>query len=703
MNKTTILLLLCFFSILSTSLQAQWEKANGLPGGRVQNFLNYGDTVLTQVGDLLYFSANEGVSWSLVEIPSGKQLSFAATNGHSIIGKSYSRLLQVESYFRTDDFFQTLHPVALPDTLDVVQIVMAGSYIYLSDGHHLYRSDNDGGSWGKMPGIFKDEILTDGLRLTTTNPPNIIQSTDGGLSWDTLLVYQGNVEIMLQQDSHLFVFSQNTTNMCYYSSDYGQNWQQYTGVGFDLAFGGFEIHNGSVYGFDAETLIKTSDFGQTWTVIEFPQTYYSPAFCGISTGNTLLIGGLINLESASLYRSTDNAISWQAAASGIKASSGRLHTTENELYAVGSAGLFQLGDDDQNWAEVNLNYFPWTYPRVTLYDGIKTGNNWLISDWGKPWVSADGGNIWQESEGLSNFANVESFMLLEDKVIAKCYGFAPGNTYQISTDHGYSFGPINSLMQQFQVQILSLDVDRDKVYVSASDKNIYRSDDGCTSWTLHASPALADSLGAIWFSGLDMLVRDDVFFIFNSYLPVKMIFSKDAGQNWQYFNLDNAGFPWGIRPINDLMYVGNSLLAASETGIYISKNDGTDWTSWNEGFPYRNVYDLEIHGGYLWAATNNAGIWKRPLADVGVKSEPDIASDFKLTIFPNPASQLVHIETAEPAGEIFLQDAMGKIVAQQFIKDAKVEFSVESLPSGLYQVIFIGEKMTQYGSLVVVR
>lgn len=704
MNKTIYLLLLCFCSYFSIPLQAQWQKTNGLPGGRVDYFLNYGDTVLTKVGDLLYFSADEGESWSLVQIPPDNIIDVSASDGHTIIGYSSDPLLQVKGFFRTDDFFQTLHPVTFLDTVSKLQIFFAGGYIYTSDYHYLYRSNNDGGSWEKMPGTFPNKILVDGQILTTTSAPNVIQSTDGGFTWDTLLQYQGNVKLALQDKNQLFVFTQTATSKCYFSADYGQTWQEYSGTVFDLPFGGFEAHQGSVYGFDAEKLIKTSDYGQTWTEVQFPQSYYSPAYCGITTGNTLLIGGLFDLESASIYRSTDDATSWQVAANGITASGGTLHSIGNTLYAPDNGGLFQLDPDGLNWTEINLHYFPPNYPAVTLFDFIKTGNNWLLSDWGKPWVSLDGGNTWQQSTPVSSDNRIETFIPIADKIIGKGSSFVPGSHfYRISEDNGVYFGTIQSLAQQFQTQIISMDVDQGKAYAFASDKKIYRSDDGCITWVLHAAPALADSLGAVFYSGLEIMVRGDVFFIFNSFQPVKMLYSKNAGQNWQYFELDAANFLWGTRGINDLQYIGNTLVAASEKGFFVSQDDGTSWTSWNEGFPYRNPYSLEIHDGFLWAATRDAGIWKRPLAEVGVKNLPDLTSDLMLLVFPNPASRQVRVETQGQAGLLVLHDATGRVVLRKSINGDDSEFSVERLPPGLYQVVFLGEKTTLHSSLVVQR
>ncbi len=702
MRKILYLVSFCICTLFTNPLQAQWTKTNGLPGGTVFYFLNYGDTVLAKVGELLYFSSNEGQLWSPVQTPFQGELSVNATDGKNILVSRFPYSSQLQNIFRTDDFFQTLHPIALSDTISANQAFLADGYIYYSDMHHFYRTNDDGDSWEKIPVPYHyHKIMVGEQRLTMVNHPNIVQSTDGGFTWDTLLQFQGNVIGSLLHESQMFVFMQYDTSGCYFSNDYGQTWQHFIGKGFNQIYG-FEWHNGSVYGFHAQNLIKSSNFGQTWTEVLFPQSYYSPAYCGISTGNTLLVGGILSIESASLYRSTDDAISWNPAATGIVASAGNLHSIDGELYAPSVGGLFQLDPDEFNWTELNLNFSPPTYYPARLYDFTKTGGNWLISDRARPWVSLDGGSTWQESS-ISSASNIESFIPLGEKVIGKGSGFAPGATsYFISHDHGISFKSIQSLSQQYQVQIAALDVDQGIIFVLASDKKIYRSSDGCDTWELHPIPPGALDILPATFS-LKMFVREAVIIVYSSYSDI-MHLSQDSGQSWQSFDPNLAGFPWGTRPINDLLYIGNSLVAATENGFFISQNDGTDWADWNDGFSYRNVHNLEIHDGFIWGATFYAGIWKRPLSEVGLDEITlSVFSGQPIVFSPNPANQSVLVSTGGEVGKLSLYDANGRIVLNQDIGYSGAEISVKGFPQGIYQAIFKGEKTLRKNQLVVQR
>jgi photosystem II stability/assembly factor-like uncharacterized protein len=703
MHKVIYLFTLCLSSAFPISLHAQWTKANGLPGGRVNYFLNYGDTALTQVGDILYFSDNEGQSWLPVLSPLQGSLSPSVTDGKTIIGSEYDPSSQQYTSYRTDDFFQTFHPITLLDTVEVSNFFLKDGYIYCSDNRNLYRTNNDGSNWEKIPVPFHYlPLMVDEQRLTMVNLSFISQSMDGGFTWDTLLQFQGNVIQTLQHDSQIYLFMQNPANGCYFSGDYGQTWQNFVGTGFDQVYG-FEWHKGSVYGFDAKNLIKTSDSGQTWTEILFPPSYYSPAFCGISTGNTLLIGGLPSVESAALYRSTDDAISWQAANSGIEASAGYLHSMEGSLYAPSVSGLFQLGINGLNWTELNLNFSPPTFYPPSFYDFAISNNHWLLSDRGKPWVSSDNGNSW-ETSFVSNNYNISSYTLLGDKVIGKANSFTPGNVYLISDDHGLSFHPIYALQTQFQTNVVAIDVDQGTAFALGQDKKIYHSIDQGDTWILHSSPDIIDSLGLIGpWGGIEIFVRRSVIIVYSMY-GFSMIVSRDAGQTWEFISSPLDGYPWGIRPMFDLLYIGNTLIAATENGFYSSQNDGIDWNEWNDGFPYDYAFDLEIHDGFIWGATHYAGIWKRPLTEVGLDELTQSAFSGQPIVFsPNPANQSVHVSTSGEAGKLSFYDANGRIVLLQDVGYSGNEISVQRLPQGLYQVIFVGEKTTQQGSLVVQR
>ncbi|MFN0173958.1 MAG: HYR domain-containing protein [Saprospiraceae bacterium] len=79
----------------------------------------------------------------------------------------------------------------------------------------------------------------------------------------------------------------------------------------------------------------------------------------------------------------------------------------------------------------------------------------------------------------------------------------------------------------------------------------------------------------------------------------------------------------------------------------------------------------------------------------------EIGSAGSLFVYPNPASQIVQVETGGQSGELILLDATGRLVLRQKTDAQNLEFSVAEFPNGLYQAIFSSEKSVLYGSLVV--
>jgi len=619
MRKTLPALLPFFFSFFSFYvLQAQWAKTNGLPGGQIGGFLSYGDTVLVNAGDEIYFSANHGQTWIPLPNSTGISLYQSDADGYNILARRYDPITGYR-LLRTDDFGQNWHPIASVDTMLFYESFLAGGYIYGSDYHGLYRTDNDGATWEYVTPRQISDIQFDGQHITGSSYPTILQSSDGGFSWDTLLQTTTGVTGLLQHENHLFAFMQNAQNGCYASDDYGQTWQQYTGVGFSQ-INEFLWHNGAIYGIYFNKIVKSSNLGQTWETISAPFINNNNIYSGISTGNAILVGGLDYNETPDIRRSTDEGGSWFPADFGILAASGKLRAIDNSLYAASPGGLFELDADGTNWTKLNYDFTPSPYSYGGFTDYIRSGDNLLFCKDGLPYVTLDGGVTWYESFVPEQFSGNGIFDLepLGDKVLGLGTNFDFGQFY-ISDNNGLTFLSLQSLYDQYQTSITLMDVDQGKVYALGYNYQIYRSDDGCNTWMLHGNQIPLDSIGQWGFYGSRLFVRGNVMVLVPDYYVKKMLYSKDSGQTWTLINLATAGLPFGDAVFTDLLYIGNNLIAATKNGIFRSENDGTDWIDWNDGFVHSSVTNLEVHDGFLWASTEGSGIWKRSLTELGMK------------------------------------------------------------------------------------
>jgi hypothetical protein len=88
-----------------------------------------------------------------------------------------------------------------------------------------------------------------------------------------------------------------------------------------------------------------------------------------------------------------------------------------------------------------------------------------------------------------------------------------------------------------------------------------------------------------------------------------------------------------------------SLFAATDGGVFLSKNSGETWTSISTGLPSFTVYAVtvapdDLGNQYLLAGTAGRGVWKRSLSEV-ITSLPiassTVPSEFALAQnYPNP-------------------------------------------------------------------
>jgi hypothetical protein len=200
--KPAALVVCClFFSII---LSAQWIRTNGLPGGNGQSFLHYGDTIVVGVNfKELYFSADHGQSWSVMPGSGGYSTYASAVEGHRMVFENFS---VGASYWlsRTDDFGQTFHPIQSADTMAFDYLMVAQGYVYGSDIHGVYRTNDDGATWEYLTHYRINDIQYDGQRITGYSGPYVLQSKDLGHTWDTLLTFSGYGTSILQHDNEFF-------------------------------------------------------------------------------------------------------------------------------------------------------------------------------------------------------------------------------------------------------------------------------------------------------------------------------------------------------------------------------------------------------------------------------------------------------------------------------------------------------------------
>ncbi len=162
--------------------------------------------------------------------------------------------------------------------------------------------------------------------------------------------------------------------------------------------------------------------------------------------------------------------------------------------------------------------------------------------------------------------------------------------------------------------------------------------------------------------------------------------SVDGGITWQDVesNLPDMPIRWAIyHPVNPLQ-----VMLATETGIWTTDDIDAVTVNWqpvNNTLPNVRVDMLDINPDNLKvvAGTHGRGLFTTTWATAnGVDKTEQV--DYKM--YPNPASDIVTIQSKLPVYKVALYDVNGRFVKSFKTDSQRLSFSVSGLSSGIYLV-----------------
>jgi photosystem II stability/assembly factor-like uncharacterized protein len=152
--------------------------------------------------------------------------------------------------------------------------------------------------------------------------------------------------------------------------------------------------------------------------------------------------------------------------------------------------------------------------------------------------------------------------------------------------------------------------DAGTLWVGSDDGLVHLTRDGGETWQDVTPPKLAESLiNAIEVSPHDpakaylAVTR----YKFGDYTPL-VYRTDDYGAHWRLLTTGIAEDAW-VRVVREDTIRPGLLYAGTETGIYLSFDDGEHWQRFENEFPVVPVTDLRVHGDDLVAATQGRAFW----------------------------------------------------------------------------------------------
>jgi photosystem II stability/assembly factor-like uncharacterized protein len=204
------------------------------------------------------------------------------------------------------------------------------------------------------------------------------------------------------------------------------------------------------------------------------------------------------------------------------------------------------------------------------------------------------------------------------------------------------------------------------IWVGTDDGNVQVTRDGGATWTNVARNLPGVPVGS-WVPQLHASRYNDAeaFVVVNNYRRndwTPWIFrTRDFGKTWERIVNERVVNGYALCFIQDpiepkLMFCG------TEFGLYVSIDEGKNWSRWTNGYPTVSTYDLAIHPREhdLIIGTFGRSIWVlddiRPLREVAAKGSDELQKN--LHIFQIPDAYLAHVK--EGAGTRFTGNQMYK-------------------------------------------
>lgn len=470
------------------------------------------------------------------------------------------------------------------------------------------------------------------------NSSQVICSTDGGATWETITGFTGagrmNIGVTPANADYVYALATNDASgfhALYRSVDGGANWETranspnilgWAADGSDGGGQGWYDLSLAVSPEDPDFVIvagvnhwRSTDGGQTFNLIAhwYGDAGAFPVHADVHfvTFSPIWPFPVFSGNDGGLYKSTNGGDAWIDMSDGLA-------VTMFYRIAQGQAdpGLVIGGTQDNGTNRV----------KGGLWDNIAGGDGMdcmiNFTDPSRVYASYYSGYLMRSTDGAANFEQ----MFVTDQEAGGWVtplAMSTQNPYTIyagyenvwrSRDAGYNWEKISDFgIENKTMQTVALSpVDSNLIY-GATYNSLFRTDSAGLNW-VEITAGLPTDYASITSVTAHPDSLKTVFVTFSGYAGGTKVFrSLDGGANWENFSGSLPNVPANCFAFQhedlDGMYVGTDI------GVFYRNKILSDWIPYNDGLPTAVITDFEIHkpSGKLTAATFGRGLWQTDL------------------------------------------------------------------------------------------
>lgn len=393
-------------------------------------------------------------------------------------------------------------------------------------------------------------------------------------------------------------------------------------------------------------------------------------------GNALYVGC-----DGGIFRTNTGGLSWQDLSEGLEIT---------QVYGIGLSpnfnNIMQFGSQDNGTNRLEGGTWKHIFGADGMHTIIHPTNPNIV------YITTQFGNLRKSIDGGATFMRLMS-NIQESGLWVTPYVMHPNdpNTLLVgkdniwkTTDGGMTWNMLRDGGNTKIRHIAQSKTNPDIIYYSNGSRP-WKTEDGGDTWTM-VRPGLPNNLTV---SHIEVSPNDEdiVYVSFSGYSRNQRIFrSTDRGETWQDISEGLPALPANVIAVQsgekDRLYLGMDI------GVYYLEDGMTEWMPFFDGMPNVIVNDLKIQYniGTIRAGTYGRGIWESELFHVNIGTDAFDLSRETVKIYPNPASDYIHID-AKLNGKAELVSLSGQAIRTFNINKGQLHrIDVRDVTPGAYVI-----------------